>query len=93
MLKKRYSKSEILNILKKYEDGMTISSILKQYSISQATFYNWKAKYRKNTSINIEEIKKLREDNERLKQMYIDLSFENLSLKAKLEKSNSINSE
>ena len=86
MTRKRFKESEISKILKAYEDGTPIQKIVEEYGISQATFYNWKAKYRNQLMFDIEHINKLKEDNERLKRMFADLSLENLALKAQLNK-------
>lgn len=86
MVKRRFNKTQIIRILQKYEEGMSIHNIIEEYGISQATFYNWKAKYSKSSSNYIQELNKLKEDNERLKRMFADLSLENLSLKAQLKK-------
>ncbi len=85
MLKRRYKKSEIHRILKEYEDGKTIQNIIKEYGISQATFYNWKAKYLNSTSTDISKLNRLKEENDRLKRMYAELSLENQWLKGQLE--------
>jgi len=86
MVKRRFNKTQILKVLQKYEEGMSINHIIEEYGISQATFYNWKAKYSRSSSNYIQELNKLREDNERLKRMFADLSLENLSLKSQLKK-------
>jgi putative transposase len=85
MLKRRYKKSEIYKVLKEYEDGKTIPNIIKEYSVSQATFYNWKAKYGNFLSNEMLILNKLREENDRLKRMFAELSLENQWLKKKLE--------
>ena len=86
MVKRRFNKTQILKVLQKYEEGMSINHIIEEYGISQATFYNWKAKYSRSSSNYLQELNKLREDNERLKRMFADLSLENLSLKSQLKK-------
>lgn len=85
MLNRRYKRSEIYKILKEYEDGKSIQHILDEYKISQATFYNWKAKYGNLISKDMMILNKLREENDRLKRMYAELSLENQWLKRKLE--------
>jgi len=87
MTRNRFKESEIRKILQAYEDGTPIHKIVEEYGISQATFYNWKAKYRNQLLYDSEHIQKLKEDNERLKRMFADLSLENLALKAQLKKS------
>jgi len=49
--------------------------------ISQATYYNWKAKY---GGASVAELKRLREleaENAKLKRMYADLALENAAIK------------
>lgn len=86
MSKKRYKETEIRKILQEYKDGTSISHIIEKYGISQATFYNWKSKYGNLSLADINQLNKLKEDNERLKRMFADLSLENLALKAKIKK-------
>ncbi len=86
MIKRRFKKSEIQKVLQEYKDGMSIKDIIKVYGISQATFYNWRAKYSKLSSDDSLNLIRLKEENDRLKRMYADLSLENLMLKWQLEK-------
>lgn len=86
MVKKRFNKTQIKEILQKYEEGTPITQIIEENGISQATFYNWKAKYSRDSFNSSQELIKLKEDNERLKRMFADLSLENLSLRTQLEK-------
>jgi putative transposase len=87
MTRRRFKEPEIRKILQEYDEGTPIQKIVEEYGISQATFYNWKAKYRNHLLFDIEHINKIKEDNERLKRMFAELSLENLSLKAQLKKS------
>jgi len=86
MVRTRFHKNQIHKILQKYEDGEQIQRIIKEYGISQATFYNWKAKYGRNLVNDIDELNKLKKENERLKRMFADISLENLSLRTQLGK-------
>ncbi|HKJ80317.1 MAG TPA: transposase [Prolixibacteraceae bacterium] len=86
MVKSRFKESEIHKILQRYEEGVPVHQIIEEYGISQATFYNWKAKYRSNSSVDLIKLNKLKEDNERLKKMFADLSLENMKLKSQLRK-------
>jgi putative transposase len=88
MSRKRFNESEIHKILQEYKDGTPIPRIIEKYGISQATFYNWKSKYGNLSTSDMVQLNKLKEDNERLKRMFADLSLENLELKAKLKKRN-----
>lgn len=85
MSKKRFTEPEIHKILQELKSDTTISSIIAKYGISQATFYNWRSKYSKLSSSETVQQSKLKEDNERLKLMFAELSLENLELKAQLK--------
>jgi putative transposase len=88
MSRRRFNKNEIRQILEKYEQGTSIHDLIEAYQISQATFYNWKAKYGQGKANKSEEIKKLIEDNERLKRMFAEISLENMKLKTQLNQLN-----
>jgi putative transposase len=81
MKKSRFTENQIITILKKQEAGVKLSEITRECGISEATFYNWKAKY---GGMDVKEIKRLREleaEHSRLKKMYAELSLENYALK------------
>ncbi len=86
MVKRRFNKIQIQKILQEYEEGAPIHQLIEENGISQATFYNWKAKYGRVSFDSSQELIKLKEDNERLKRMFADLSLENLALKTQLER-------
>lgn len=86
MTKKRYQEEEIQKILEEYKNGTSIQRIITKYGISQATFYNWRAKYGSLSAEDMVQFNKLKDDNEKLKRMFADLTLENLALKAKIKK-------
>lgn len=45
MKKSRYTESQIVKILKEVEPGRLVKKVCREYGISDATYYNWKAKY------------------------------------------------
>jgi len=86
MTKKRFAELQIYRILQENKSGASILSLIKKYGISQATIYNWRAKYGGMNISEIHRLNELEEENDRLKRMFADLSIENLILKGKLEK-------
>ncbi len=86
MSKRRYQEAEIHKIMEEYKNGISIQRIIEKYGISQATFYNWRTKYGSLSSEDMIQFNKLKEDNERLKRMFADVTLENMALKAKLKK-------
>jgi len=86
MKKSRFSESQIVAILKEGDAGVPVAQVLRQHGISQATYYNWKAKY---GGASVAELKRLREleaENAKLKRMYADLALENAAIKDALSR-------
>ncbi len=86
MKKTRYSEEKIIRVLKEAEAGIGVTEICRKYGISDATYYNWKAKY---WGMSISEMKRLRQledENRRLKQLVADLTLDNQALKAVISK-------
>ncbi len=81
MKKSRFSETQILKALKEAESGRMVKDVCREYGISDATYYNWKAKY---GGMEVSDIKRLRElesENARLKRMYAEMALENTALK------------
>ena len=81
MRKSRYTETQIVRILKEVEGGRQVKEICREYGISEATYYNWKAKYGGMDASDIRKLKELEDENLRLKQMYANLSLEHEALK------------
>ncbi len=86
MKKSRFTEHKIIKILKEVEAGRTAKDVCREHGISNATFYNWKSKYGGMEASDIKRIRDLEHENSRLKQMFADLSLENMALKAVIEK-------
>lgn len=86
MKKSRYSEHQIVKILNEAEAGKKAKDICREYGISSATFYNWKAKYGGMQSSDIKRLRELEEENRRLKKMFAELSLDHQILKEIMEK-------
>ncbi|WP_411202392.1 IS3 family transposase [Vibrio vulnificus] len=86
MKKSRYSETQIVKILKEVEVGRKVSEVCREYGISDATYYNWKAKYGGMEASEVKRLKDLEEENRRLKAMFAELSLEHRILKDIVEK-------
>jgi len=86
MKKSRFTETQIVAILKKQEAGIPTKDIAREHGISEATFYNWKAKYGGMEASDVKKLKDLEEENGRLKRMYADISLEYHALKSFVEK-------
>jgi len=86
MKRSRFTETQIIRILKEVEGGRQVKEVCREYGMSDATYYNWKAKYGGMSASEIKRLKDLEQENRRLKQMYADLSLENRALKDVIEK-------
>jgi putative transposase len=86
MKKSKFSESQIVNLLKEAEAGVSLEDLIRQHGFSKASFYKWKAKYSGLSVSELKRLKELEEENRRLKQMYANLSLEHEALKDVIEK-------
>lgn len=87
MKKSRYSEIQIVKILKEAEVDRKVNEVCREYGISEATYYNWKAKYGGMEASDIKRLKDLEDENRRLQAMFAKLSLEHRILKDIVEKS------
>ena len=81
MKKSRFSETQIIAVLARHERGEKTRELCRELGISEATFYNWKAKYGGLSVSELKRIKELEAENARLKRMYADLSLVHEALK------------
>jgi putative transposase len=86
MKKSRFSEYQIIKILKEGEAGRSPKELCRENGISNATYYNWKAKYGGMDASSLKKLKELESENIKLKQMYADLSLQNVAMKDIIEK-------
>ena len=63
-------------ILKEAENGIAVADLLRQYNISQGTYYRWKSAY---SGMQINELKRLKElekENARLKKLVAEQALD-----------------
>ncbi|HBW8316255.1 IS3 family transposase [Klebsiella pneumoniae] len=86
MRKARFTEHQIIAVLKSVEAGRTVKDVCREAGISEASYYDWKAKYGGMEASDIKKMKDLEDENRRLKQMFADLSLECRALKDVIEK-------
>jgi putative transposase len=78
MKRTRFTEEQIVAILKQSEAGLKTAEICRQNGISEATFYNWKAKYGGMGVSDVQKLKRLEEENAKLKRVVADLTLDNV---------------
>ncbi len=86
MKKSRFGEEKIIAILKQAEAGVKVAELVRKHGISEATFYNWKAKYGGLDVSQLRRLKELEAENGKLKKMYAELSLAHEAFKDVVEK-------
>jgi putative transposase len=86
MVRKKYTEEQIIAVLKKSEAGAKTGELCRKYGMSDASYYNWKARYAGLTVSELKRLKALEEENRRLKQIVAEQALDNRALKELLSK-------
>ena len=76
MRKSKFSDEQIIRALRRLEDGTPAGGLCRKLGVSQATLYRWKRKYAGLGVSELRELKQLRDENRRLKQVVADLTLD-----------------
>jgi putative transposase len=76
MKKSKFTESQIVFAIKQSEQGVKPEEICRKMGISEATFCNWKKKYGGLGVSELRELRQLKEENMKLKQLVADLSLD-----------------
>ena len=86
MKRARFTEEQIIGVLREQEAGTKTADLARKHGVSEATLYNWKAKY---GGMDVPEAKRLRQledENAKLKRLVADLSLDKAMLQDVLRK-------
>lgn len=86
MKKSKFTESQIIGILKQYDQGVKVVDLCREYGISQPTFYSWKSKYGGMDTKQLKRLKDLEAELSQYKKMYAEIALDNRVLKDVIEK-------
>ena len=82
----RFTEEQIIGVLREQEAGAKTADLARKHVVSEATIYNWKAKY---GGLDVSEAKRLRaleDENRKLKKLLAESMLDNAALKELLSK-------
>ena len=81
MKRSRFSEEQIIGILKEHEAGVSVADLCRKYGVSDASIYNWKARFGGMDVSEARRLKALEDENARLKRLLADAMLDNAALK------------
>ena len=86
MKRKRFTEEQIIGILREQEAGANTADLARKHGVSEATLYNWKAKFGGMDVSDARRLKALEDENGKLKRLLTDAMLDNTALKDLLSK-------
>ena len=82
----RFTEEQIIAVLREHEAGAKTADLARKHGISEATLYNWKAKYGGMEMSDAKRLRSLEEENRKLKRLLAELMLDQAALKDLLTK-------
>jgi len=86
MRKSRFTKEQIIGMIKEQEAGLSTAEVCRKHGLSPATFYKLKAKYGGLEVSDARRLRLLEEENSKLKRLLAETVLDNAILKDLLGK-------
>jgi putative transposase len=86
MKRSRHTPEQMVAALRQAEAGMPVGEVCRQAGITEATFYRWKKQVGALGVSELRELRQLREENRKLKQVVADLTLDKTILQESLKR-------
>lgn len=81
-----FSNEQMVQALRQAEAGTPVVDICRKLNITETTFYRWKKRFTGLDVSEVRELKSLRDENDKLKQLVAELTLDKQILREALEK-------
>jgi putative transposase len=82
----RFTEEQIIAVLREHEAGTKTADLARRHGISEATLYNWKAKYGGMDVSDAKRLRALEDENRKLKKLLAESMLDQAALKELLSK-------
>ena len=86
MKRMRFTEEQIIAVLKEVEAGAKTGDLARRHGVSEATIYNWRAKYGGLEVSEARRLRALKDENAKLKRLLADAMLDQAALKDLLAK-------
>jgi putative transposase len=86
MKRARFTEEQIIGVLKEADAGAKAADLARKHGISEATLYNWKARYGGLEVCEAKRLKQLEDENAKLKKLLAEQMLDAAALRELLSK-------
>ena len=86
MRKSKFTPEQIVQAIRQVEAGTVVGNVCRKFGVTEATLYRWKKTYAGLDLHELRELRQLRDENRRLKQVVADLTLDKTILRDALGK-------